>query len=112
MLFWGVPQRRRRIFLVADFGGQSAPEILSERNGVSGDIAESGTEGEGTAGDAEGGIRAAGFKWGQGAQARSIGYSEEVSPTLPANAGGNTAPAIVRYKKPTAFSFDSLTPTA
>ena len=26
--FWGVPQRRRRIALVADFGGQCAPEIL------------------------------------------------------------------------------------
>lgn len=33
--FWGVPQRRRRIALVADFGGQSAPEILFERKGVS-----------------------------------------------------------------------------
>ena len=29
--FWGVPQRRRRIALVADFGGESAPEILFER---------------------------------------------------------------------------------
>ena len=29
--FWGVPQRRRRIALVADFGGQSAPEILFVR---------------------------------------------------------------------------------
>ena len=35
--FWGVPQRRRRIALVADFGGQSAPEILFVRKGVSGD---------------------------------------------------------------------------
>lgn len=34
--FWGVPQRRRRIALVADFGGQSAPEILFVRQGVSG----------------------------------------------------------------------------
>lgn len=33
--FWGVPQRRRRIALVADLGGQSAPEILFERKGVS-----------------------------------------------------------------------------
>ena len=33
--FWGVPQRRRRIALVADFGGQSALEILFERKGVS-----------------------------------------------------------------------------
>ena len=35
--FWGVPQRRRRIALVADFGGESAPEILFERDSVSGD---------------------------------------------------------------------------
>ena len=28
--FWGVPQRRRRIALVMDFRGQSAPEILFE----------------------------------------------------------------------------------
>lgn len=26
--YWGVPQRRRRIFLVADFGGYCAPEVL------------------------------------------------------------------------------------
>lgn len=35
--YWGVPQRRRRISLVADLGGQSAPEILFERKGLSGD---------------------------------------------------------------------------
>ena len=29
--FWGVPQRRKRIALVADFGGLSAPEVLFER---------------------------------------------------------------------------------
>ena len=34
--FWGVPQRRRRIALIADFGGLTAPEILFEREGVSG----------------------------------------------------------------------------
>lgn len=38
--FWGVPQRRRRIALVADFGGRSAVEILFIRKGVCGDIAE------------------------------------------------------------------------
>ena len=36
--FWGVPQRRRRIALVADFGGLSAPEILFVRKSVSGDL--------------------------------------------------------------------------
>ena len=42
--FWGVPQRRRRIALVADFGGLSAPEILFVRNGMSGDPEEGGDE--------------------------------------------------------------------
>lgn len=54
--FWGVPQRRRRIALVADFGGQSAPEILFERKGVSGNIAESGETGQRAAGDAQDGV--------------------------------------------------------
>ena len=33
--YWGVPQRRKRIALVVDFGGQRAAEILFERTGVS-----------------------------------------------------------------------------
>lgn len=34
--YWGVPQRRKRIALVADFGGQRAGEILFERESVQG----------------------------------------------------------------------------
>ena len=44
--FWGVPQRRRRIALVADFAGESAPEILFERKSVSGDIESGEQKGE------------------------------------------------------------------
>lgn len=51
--FWGVPQRRKRIALVADFGGQSAPEILFERKGLSGDIEKSREEGQGIAANTE-----------------------------------------------------------
>ena len=47
--FWGVPQRRKRIALVADFAGLSAPEILFERKGLSRDIEPSEEEGQGTA---------------------------------------------------------------
>lgn len=47
--YWGVPQRRKRIFLVADFGGRCAGEILFEPQGVRGDIAESGSERKGVA---------------------------------------------------------------
>lgn len=53
--FWGVAQRRRRIFLVADFGGTTAPEILFKQDGLFGDIAESGSQGQGTANPAQGG---------------------------------------------------------
>ena len=50
--FWGVPQRRRRIALVADFGGLSAPEILFVRESVSGNIEPGKPKGKETAGDA------------------------------------------------------------
>lgn len=38
--YWGVPQRRRRISLVCDFGGATAPEVLFECKSVSGHSAE------------------------------------------------------------------------
>ena len=51
--FWGVPQRRRRIALVADFGGQSAPEILFVSKSVSGDIEPSKPKRKATSSDVE-----------------------------------------------------------
>lgn len=53
--YWGVPQRRRRIALVADFGGDTAFEILFERTGMSGDLEPRGEAGERPAGGAEAG---------------------------------------------------------
>lgn len=161
--YWGVPQRRRRISVVADFGGDTASEIQFDGESVSGDIAESGASGEGPAEAAEAGasyavrirggcdgggkgalvqteksgtlgtgndqtifcmatqqggaelrtddraptltaaagmsgnnqpVVCAGFKLGNSEQARSIGYQEELSPTLNAECGGNK-PAVV-----------------
>ena len=37
---WGLAQRRRRIFLVTDFGGHTAPKILFEQDSLFGDIKE------------------------------------------------------------------------
>lgn len=51
----GTPQRRRRISVVADFGGESAAQIQFDRESVSGHPAESGAAGEGSAGAAESG---------------------------------------------------------
>ena len=51
--FWGVPQRRKRIALVADFGGHSASEILFVRKGLSRDTESSKQTRQGAAGDTE-----------------------------------------------------------
>lgn len=59
--FWGVPQRRKRIALVADFGGLSAPEVLFERKGLRRDIDESEPQREEAAGGT--GEGAAGTSW-------------------------------------------------
>ena len=56
--FYGVPQRRRRIALVADFGGHSAPEILFIRKSVSRDTQPSQPQGKETPSDASRGTGA------------------------------------------------------
>ncbi|MBK8156330.1 MAG: DNA (cytosine-5-)-methyltransferase [Streptococcus sp.] len=47
--YWGVPQRRKRIFLVADFAGGGAGEILFKSEGLSGYSKESIRSWQGTA---------------------------------------------------------------
>lgn len=54
--FWGVPQRRRRSWLVADFGGQRAAEVLFEREGLRRSFAESRKAWERIADNSENGI--------------------------------------------------------
>ena len=49
----GTPQRRKRIALVADFGGLTAAEILFVKKGLHGDFAEIREEGQGTSTDIE-----------------------------------------------------------
>lgn len=67
--FWGtsdkpLPQRRRRISLVADFGGRTAPEILFERESVSWNPDESREAKQGTAVSSEIGTGEAGGERG------------------------------------------------
>lgn len=50
--FWGIPQRRKRIYLVADFAGGSAGKVLFESEGVSGYSAEGFRAWQGAAGGA------------------------------------------------------------
>ena len=53
--YWGVPQWRKRIYLVADFASERAGEILFERESLCGNPAEGGEAREGTTDHAEGG---------------------------------------------------------
>ncbi len=53
--YWGVPQRRRRIYLVADFGGERAREVLFERKGLRGYFTEGRTPWQTAPGDVESG---------------------------------------------------------
>ena len=98
--YWGVPQRRLRISLVLDLTGQRAGEILFEPESLRGHFAPSITPGQATAGAVENGADDAdrrhaevsnvcAFKPGNSEQARSIGYAEELAPTLNAECGGN-----------------------
>ena len=58
--FWGIPQRRKRIYLVADFAGGSAGKVLFESEGVSGYSAEGFRAWQGAAGSAAEGAGTAG----------------------------------------------------
>lgn len=59
--YWGVPQRRKRIYLVADFAGGSAEQILFESESLSGYSPKSLCPWQGTAGSFEVGTGASGF---------------------------------------------------
>lgn len=82
--FWGVPQRRRRISLVADFGGGTANEILFERKSVSGDPAEGFRSWQRAAGSFTPCPGATGYDGYNGS------LTEEVSSTLGVNCGMST----------------------
>lgn len=58
--YWGVPQRRKRIYLVADFTGGSAGKILFESEGVSGYTPQGFRSWQGAAGASEKGSGTAG----------------------------------------------------
>ena len=74
--YWGVPQRRRRIYLVADFDGQCAGDILFKTEWLQGDFEEGFRERKETARHSTKSIRAAGFD----------GYN---------GTGGNNQPLVV-----------------
>jgi len=90
-----VPQRRNRIYLVADFADGCAGKVLFEQESLRRNPPPSRAPREGASPDAEGSSGgSAGFLSGQGVNARSIGYQNECSPALRSQAGGNSVPCV------------------
>lgn len=84
--FWGVPQRRKRIYLVADFAGGSAGKILFESEGVSGYSAAGFRAWQRTAGGAADCTGAAGGVCLNDQGGSRMDVTEEVTCTLRAEA--------------------------
>lgn len=87
--YWGVPQRRKRIYLVADLDAQRAGEILFKSESLSGYSAESFKSWQGAARSAESGTgETGGFVLNdQGGQCMEV--SENVTGTLRAQEHGH-----------------------
>ena len=93
--YWGVAQRRARIFLVADFGGECAGDLLFIAEGLCGNTAESWRAWQRAARDTEGGAGEAG-KWCVNPQGCSgVTITEDVTGTLVAQDHGHH-PAVMQ----------------
>ncbi len=82
--YWGVPQRRKRIYLVADFADECAGKILFESEGLSGYSAESFRAWQRASCDFENCSGATGYDGYNGQ------LTDNVSSTLGANCGMST----------------------
>lgn len=117
--YWGVPQRRRRIYLVADFRGQRAGEILLKPEGLRRNSAQSGTQGQETARYAKNSV---GTAIG-GVDRYNQSFLSGLAQTLRASGGGDCTPTVLAPvavychqgngidragKCLTVYSFDSL----
>lgn len=89
--YWGVPQRRRRIYLVADFRGGRAGEILFKREGLRGHTAQSGTQGQETARCAKNSV---GTAIG-GVDRYNQSFLSGLAQTLRASGGGDCTPTVL-----------------
>ena len=99
--YWGVPQRRKRIYLVADFRGGRAGEILFERESMRGNTASCGVPEKDAAANAAGSAgrgRCARFLNPWDTQSIRQYAVDGVFPTLAASSSGGQNRAGVCYK--------------
>ena len=101
--YWGVPQRRKRIYLVADFTGGCAGKILFESEGLSGYSSKGIFSWQGTAECLERGTDETGSKLVFENHSQDTRYTGplETAPTVSSTygTGGNNQPFVVEGAK-------------
>lgn len=105
--YWGVPQRRKRIYLIGDFGGQRAGEILFKSESVLGYTPKSKEQRAEVAGQSTNSLRAESSRGGEVlgldfAHADSVVRTyKDITPTLVQNMGrgGGQTPCIMYEEK-------------
>lgn len=110
--FWGVPQRRKRIYLIGDFGGQRAGEILFKSESLLGYTPKSKEQRTETTEQLTDSVRTensrAGEMVGINPSQPSNSCFTNVSPTLLARmgTGGNQIPCIAYEEKKNTYAID------
>ena len=105
--YWGVPQRRKRIYLIGDFGGQRAGEILFKSESVLGYTPKSKEQRAEAARQSTNSLRAESSRGGEVlgldfAHADSVVRTyKDITPTLVQNMGrgGGQTPCIMYEEK-------------
>ncbi|MEF2593764.1 MAG: DNA cytosine methyltransferase [Eggerthellaceae bacterium] len=94
--FFGVAQRRERVFLVGRLGGPDGPcEVLFERGGMPWDPPSSREKRQELAAGAGGGAACAGFKYHASPSAKTIAIENEPAPTMTSD---SHSPAVFQIK--------------
>jgi len=105
--FWGVPQRRRRVFVVADFAGESAPKVLFVRGGLQGSATQSREERKGTSSNPQECVDKTreSIPIDNHPSDSRMSLSPDIVPTLSAQmgTGGNNGPMLA---EPIVYGFD------
>lgn len=110
--FWGVPQRRRRISLVADFNGRRSAEILFERKSVSRNSKESKGTWKRTAESVERSVGETGITCLNDQGGSVMDVSENVAGTLRAQEHGHQPMATIGvplgFKAESTYLYDDV----
>lgn len=114
--FWGVPQRRKRIYLITDFRNERAGKILFEPESVRGHFETCRTQGQGTTDNVKGSV--AGSPDGELICVATQQGGAEISdnglcPTITASAGmsGNNQPYIACHKGHICYPINTMVAT-